>query len=349
MSNIESTTTSTETSHFEFLVLTSWSKVFDGACGRFLILCFFLSLALFVTMIAYVGAYVGSVLNDPNIICVPFFLSVLMPILPIVLTLWFLATLGSICVVPIMEEAHMCCRIFLYLSTYSFLLLCTAFFSIFVVYSFDATYSHFNGLSILIILFIWAFLLIFGLIWIEVGIRDHTNCRMCPYTCSSVSYCVIFILLLTFTSVFSEHGVIIKENNSSNMMFQYLGNGLNPTAYSIIFRRDGIDEMFPSSACKSVPFSTLCPIFGPLRDTDLSRVLKCQPNAESGLEFPLFYLRSLMELSRITINIGITFAIFFAFGCVFILERRFLPSKKWIENRFCWSFSGEPNEGTRLI
>jgi hypothetical protein len=69
-----------------------WLTVFSGSCGKFIILCFLISSLLFVAMVIYASTYASSVLNHPNIVCVPYFSFFCWGILlPICLILWFLA------------------------------------------------------------------------------------------------------------------------------------------------------------------------------------------------------------------------------------------------------------------
>jgi hypothetical protein len=51
---------------------TPWSIVLSGPCGKFIILCIFLSLIMLVMMGTYTGIYVSSCLTHQNIICVPY-------------------------------------------------------------------------------------------------------------------------------------------------------------------------------------------------------------------------------------------------------------------------------------
>ena len=73
-----------------------WSKVFSGPCGRFIILCIFLDLMMFIIMVTYLGIYVNSVLNHPNIICVPWLIDEWRIKIPSALGLMFLGALCSI-------------------------------------------------------------------------------------------------------------------------------------------------------------------------------------------------------------------------------------------------------------
>ena len=329
----------------ETLARTPWSKVFNGPCGRFLILCFFLSLVLLVAMIAYVGIYMSSVLNDPNIMCMPFFIFAWKFVLPYVLTLWFLTTFSLIWVNYGTKQSHMNCRMLVYLSTHFSVFFCFFFFLL------GATsFSLFNRRDMFPVLMILLLSgVAIGFIWVEIGLRYHEDCRVFPYLCSSVSYCVMFLFLVIFTSVFAEHGVIIKGNNSSDIMFQYIGSRSDPKAYPLFFRLDGINNIFPNSSCDFVRFYDLCPAFGLLQDINFPGAFRCQPNSKDGLEFLLPYLESLMGFSRHVNDIGITFAIFFALAYVFMMERRLLSSEEWVENRLFQSSFGKLNERTPLI
>ena len=108
--NMKHTTTPTEASHPKARVPTHWSKVFGGPCGRFIIFCFFLGLALFAAMIFYIVLYASSVLNNPNIMCTPFFLFAWISVLPTMLVIWFLAIFFSLCCVDDHKAQKARCR-----------------------------------------------------------------------------------------------------------------------------------------------------------------------------------------------------------------------------------------------
>jgi hypothetical protein len=144
-----------------------------------------------------------------------------------------------------------------------------------------------------------------------------------------------------------EDWLIIRDDNNSDIMFQYFKNGKDLIAFPIFLRPDGINDTYPNSTCGPKPFSDLCPLFGPLRDLNTSKVLKCTPNGE-GFEPLLLDMGPFMGLARTAMNLGIAFPVLFLFGFTLLMRRRLYPSDSWIENRLCLtSRRSELNERTR--
>ena len=256
-----------------------WSRVFSGPCGRFIILCFFLSLVLFVAMVAYVGIYISSLLNDPDILCLPFFFLFWGLCISAVLILWFSTTFCSI--------------------------------------------------------------------WLDSGTEEaDRNCRGCPCTYISMMYLVCFLCLLIYTLIFGDIGVIVKESDANDTLFQYLGSRFDPQVYRVFSLPDNTSDIYRNLTCDSALFYGFCPHYVPLvQKTNFSEAFKCLSYNEDDLESLLLHLESPMRFSRNSSTLGIAFTIFFAFGYVLAMKRRFSPREEWIENRLCWS-SGEY---TRLI
>jgi hypothetical protein len=183
---------------------------------------------------------------------------------------------------------------------------------------------------------------------------NYTRCHV--VLCAEIPLIYFGILLssLMFSPLFNGQGVIIKGNNNSDVMFQYLDNfgsdsNTYPKAYPIFLRLDGINDTCPNSTPEFVPFSTLCPIFGPLRTTNLSGAFKCHSDDINGLEPFLLYLEPLLGLSHIAMNLCISFLIFFGFGYFLMMIRRLLPPDQWFEGRWCRSSFGMLGETTPLM
>ena len=200
-------------------------------------------------------------------------------------------------------------------------------------------------------LVLW-FLIMLYTIWFKSGKKEvyMDCCEMCVFfiTCSCIG---IFAGGFFNMLVVGEVAGIIREGNHSDIMFQYFhGYSGNLTAYPIFLRRDDINYIYPNSTCYFVPFSDLCPIFGPLRDiANFPGAFRCLPNGGDGIEPFLLYLGPLLGSFHTAVNLGVAFAIFAVFGCFFLFVRRRLPPHEWIENRCCWSSREEPGEHIRLI
>jgi hypothetical protein len=148
-------------------------------------------------------------------------------------------------------------------------------------------------------------------------------------------YGTMFILYSTLSPISDENGIIIRDGNNSDVMFQYLDDGENMKAYPIFLRSDGINDTYPNSTCGPKPFSDLCRVFGPLRGINASEAFRCTPNDAEGLELLLLYLGPFMGLARTAMNLGIAFPAFFLFGFTLLMRRRLYPPDSWIENRLC--------------
>jgi hypothetical protein len=285
MCDIDSTTTtpSKTSSPSKPLVLPSWSQVFSGPCGKFLILCFLSSLAFFIAMIAYVGIYTNSLSNDPNLMCTPFFLFAWTLMIPPILAAWFVVTVSSV--------------------------------------------------------------------WFDIREKfEHTRCPGGAFIFTSLIHFVFFISALLIASILSESGVIIKANNNTDMMFQFLGSQFDPKVYTLFSHSNVTNDTFSNSACESFPFSRICPTLGRFRYTYLQNVSRCQPNAEEdALRFSLLYLEPLVGSSRTALNFGILFACFFTFGYIVAMTRRLSPPNEWIDYQCCLPSNIGPNERTGLI
>ena len=252
----------------------SWSKVFGGSCGRFIIFCFFLCLILFITMVIYIAIYTSSILNHPNIICLPSFSffswGILMP------ACWVFWLMSILCTIRLSSE------------------------------------------------------------------RKKTMAVV--YTIVVFAYAAIFILLPSMAPFSAEHGVIIREDNTSNIMFQYLyERGDRSEAYPIFLHLDNINDTYPNSTCDFWPFSNLCPLFGPLRGINVSGAFRCsKSSAEEDFEPLLLYMKPLLGLANTAMNLCIAFSAFFILGFALLMKRRLFPSERWIENQLCWpSLRGE--------
>jgi hypothetical protein len=283
---------------------TSWSKVFSGSCGRLMILCFLVSLVLFIAMLIYIGIYANSVLNHPNTICVPYSFIAWSIVMPIVLVLKFLTALYVI---------RFC----------------------------------------------------LGARKNPMGYR-----RLCSNYIFFIFY-IIFLVILIWVPIFNITGLIIKGDNDTDIMFQLLVSyggdppgwvpnilpvadpGSYPDAYRvypIFFQPDGINDTFPHSTCDHVPFSDLCPVFGPLRSTNLSGVFRCRPNRRYSLEpFTPFYSKPLSGIGITGTHLASKFAFLFSIAWIHLLHRRLLPPDQWMEHQCCRSSPGEWDERILLI
>jgi hypothetical protein len=169
-----------------------------------------------------------------------------------------------------------------------------------------------------------------------------------------LGYVGLFLGLQLYAPLYSMEGLIIKVDNDNDTMFQFLrdyeGNSAGYlNAYPIFFKPDGIDNMFPNLTCDFVLFYDLCPVFGPLRSTDLPGALRCRPNAECCPGPFVSYLEPLSGLGCTAASLCAVFTMFFQFGYFLLVERRLSSPKTWIENQFCPSRFRVLGEGTPLI
>ncbi len=180
--------------------------------------------------------------------------------------------------------------------------------------------------------------------------------KVCQVFSSQSIFFLCFVAiccLLEYAPLYSINGLIIKEENSSDVMLQLLvKHGENSTiylgVYPIFFRHDDVNDMFNSS-CEFVPFSELCPVFGPLQSINLPGAFRCHPNIGQDLEPFVSYQKPHLESARTTMNISIAFIFLFTFGCISLMDRRWTDPDEWIENQCCRSSGGEADESTRLI
>jgi hypothetical protein len=168
-----------------------------------------------------------------------------------------------------------------------------------------------------------------------------------PTICQALRSDTIFHLCFTaiiclppYAPLSGIEGLIIKEENNSDIMFQFLTNygedsTICPSAYPIFFRPDDITDMFSNSSCKFVPFSELCPVFGPLPKTNLSGAFRCHPNAGYGLELFASYLAPRLEFAHTATNLVAAFIFLFEFGYFSLSRRRWSSPDEWCENHCC--------------
>ena len=169
-----------------------------------------------------------------------------------------------------------------------------------------------------------------------------------------LSYMGVFLGLQIYAPLFSIEGLIIKEENGTDLMFQLLNHQEEnsagcPDVYPILFQASGLENMFPNSSCDFVPFYNLCPVFGPLRSTNFSGAFRCRQNAGHDLGSSMAYLESLSGFGCTATSLGAIFSVFFQFGYLLLMERRLLPPNEWVEKQCCQSSFGMLTERTRLI
>ena len=194
-----------------------------------------------------------------------------------------------------------------------------------------------------ILLVLW-FLMAFYVIQCCLGTRAlPIHCPRWYFYVVFYIYLISFLGLQLWAPLSSIEGLIIKEKDKDkDIMFQLLFNyGENltvwsstyPKVYTIFFRLDDIGKMLPNSTCDFVPFSELCPVFGPLRSTNFSGAFRCQPNSGYGLKPFVLYSESLSGSGRTAMNLGIAFTFLFLHGWCCSMYRRLSSLDQWIENQ----------------
>ena len=206
-----------------------------------------------------------------------------------------------------------------------------------------APFSFITWTIVLPIMLVLWFLILFCIFWFCYG-RELACMDICvTFGIRINDACIgliigisLFVILLPVVDEVDEAGAIIKVDNNSNLMFQYLSDhGRGLVAYPIFLLHGDINNIYANSTCDFVPFSDLCPVFGPLRDTiNLPGAFKCQTNnnIEDSLIPLLLHLRPLRGFYRTAIYLCIAFAIFFAIGHTLLMNRRLPPPGKWVEN-----------------
>jgi hypothetical protein len=242
-------------------VRVPWPIVFSGFYGGHITLCLSFCCVLFAMAMSQVFMYVRSVLNYPNIICLPRSFAIWTIAIPIMLLLWFLVTI------------------------------CSFWFCLGRKWAWSDEWGAF-GMR-LNDLFVGAFLGTF--------------------------------LYILFTTPGGLEGIIIKHDNDSDIMFQYLPRlegGFD--VYTIFPRYYDLKKIYSSYSCIGLPFSHICSVFSPLQSpANFSEVWQCQYGVGQGPKPTFLHSEPLLDFSHTAAYLGIAFTIFFGSGHWLLIRQRF--------------------------